>query len=101
MDPKDPTAVKRKWLIPFRAKPIGVTFDENVLYLAFNDPELKDLSFLVFGEGTFEISTRKDAEEGGVGKVIETGASPAKQIRFDRWKNTYLVNFKSVCSKQQ
>jgi hypothetical protein len=97
LDPKDKTTPKRKWRIPFRGTPIGVSHDENVLYLAFDEPELADLSLLVFGEGVFQIGTRIEAEEGGKGKSIETGKSSERQIKFDRWGKSYIVSYSPRC----
>ena len=97
LDPKSPASVKR-FLVPFRATPIGVTFDQNVIYLGFDEPELHDLSLLVFDQGTFEIGIRKEAEEGGTGKIIDDPANPlTKQVKFDRWKNSYLIGYKAPC----
>ena len=79
---------------------MGIMFDENVIFLGFNDPDLADLTLLVFGEGTFQIGTRKDAEDGGLGKVVETpGVQTAvgRQIRFDRWKNSYTISYQTPC----
>ena len=97
-DPKNAGGVKKRWLIPFRATPIGITFSENAIFLAFNDPELSDLSLLVFDDGTLQIDTRKAAEDGGFGKMLESsGGSKGKQIKFDRWKNSYLLDYQSPC----
>ena len=99
LDTKTPTTIKRKWPLPFRSTPMGIMFDENVIFLGFNDPDLADLTLLVFGEGTFQIGTRKDAEDGGPGTIVETPAeaSNGKRIKFDRWKNTYLIDFRPPC----
>lgn len=99
VDPKDKTAVRRKWRVPAKMEPIGVSYDENVLYLAFNEPELTDLSLEVFGEGTFAIGTRAEAEEGGKG-VRGSGESLSSGLdytKFDRWGKTYLVRFERSC----
>lgn len=102
LDAKDETTVKRKWRIPFRAMPIGVTHDENVLYVGFEEPELAELSLLVFGEGVFQIGTRADAENGGKGKLLESPVGlnqPGRKIRFQRWANTYLVGYQNACTR--
>ena len=97
IDAKDNT-VRRKWRIPFRSVPIGVSHDGNVLYLAFDEPELSDLSLLVFGEGVFQIGTRAEAEEGGKGKLGETAPTVGyRYINFERWGNSYLVRFTELC----
>ena len=43
VEPNEHSKMKRKWRIPFRGTPIGVSHDENVIYLAFFEPELADL----------------------------------------------------------
>lgn len=102
LDAKDRSIIKRKWRIPFRSTPIGVSYDENVLYLAFEEPELSELSLLVFSEGVFQIGTRADAENGGKGNITEAQSSAPlnrkKIIKFDRWSNSYLVGFQNRCS---
>ncbi len=102
LDAKNEAMIKRKWSIPFRSTPIGVSHDENVLYLGFDEQELSDLSLLVFGEGVFQIGTRADAENGGKGQLVETQNSVtplARKIRFDRWENSYLIGFQNACSR--
>lgn len=102
LDAKDQTTIKRKWRVPFRSTPIGVSHDENVVYLGFFEPDLSDLSLMVFGEGVFQITTRAEAENGGKGKMVEPPAlirsNPLNQvIRFDRWSNSYLIAFRGAC----
>ena len=99
LDSKDGKTIKRRWRIPFRGSPVGVSYDENVLYLAFPEPELNDLSFLVFGEGVFQIATRAEAEDGGKGKQVKISTSPAEDSRmqFDRWQKSLLVSYMSPC----
>lgn len=100
LDNNDPKKTIRTWRVPFRALPIGVTEDQNVIYLGFEHPELAALSLAVFESGVFEITTRTEAEEGGAGKPDKTTrpADAARQIvRFDRWKNTYLLSYKPAC----
>ncbi len=100
LDTNNRTTIKRKWRVPYRSLPIGISHDENVIYLGFDDLELAGLSIAVFGEGTFQICTRDEAEDGGKGKIESNikGSDPAFQlVRFDRWKNTYVVRFKPPC----
>lgn len=96
VDSKVRAAVKQTWLIPFRGKPIGVSHDENVLYLAFEDIELTDLSLMVFGEGVFQIGTRAEAEEGGTGVPVESPGTE-RIIKFERWGKSYVVKFQDRC----
>ncbi len=103
-DPKDQAKVKTRWKIPFRATPIGITYDGNVVYLGFEEPELSELALAAFSEGVFQITTRVEAEDGGKGQTVETPLAKRKDafdqmVRFDRWKNTYLIGFKKSCAK--
>lgn len=103
LDAKNEVLIKRKWRIPFRSTPIGVSHDENVLYFGFDEPELSDLSLMIFGEGVLQIGTRADAENGGKGKLIEEQKSDnllGRKIKFDRWGNSYLIGFQNACSRE-
>jgi len=103
VDAKDESQVKRRWRIPFRSVPIGISFDENVLYLAFPDPDLSDLALMAFGEGVFQIGTRTEAEEGGKGKLLPAKNTPTptdwQTIRFDRWKQTFILKYRESCTR--
>jgi hypothetical protein len=99
LDPKDQSSVIKKWRVPFRSVPIGISHDANVLYLGFEDIELSDLSLLVFGEGVFQIGTRAEAEEGGKGKIeaAEMKDDLRQRITFNRWNNLYLLSYQTAC----
>ncbi len=95
--------VKRRWNLPFRAEPIGVSHDENVFYLALPQPELKNLSLAVFTEGVFQFATRAEAEDGGPGIIDKLPADQpendrSRTIRFKRWQKTYVIKYLSPCS---
>lgn len=92
------SVVRKIWRIPRRMRPIGVTHDENVVYLAFPEPELKELSLAVFTEGTFQIATRTEAEEGGKGEPHPAPVlNGMKVMRFARWGKTYNVGYWEPC----
>ena len=93
--------IKRKWRLPFRTIPVGVSSDENVLYLGFDEPELAGLSLMIYSEGVFQFATRAEAELGGKGtpeSPTPGGAAPqVKYIRFNRWGSTYIVRYPPPC----
>lgn len=100
LDSNDATKKVRTWRVPFRAVPIGVTEDQNVIYLGFENPELAELSLAVFESGVFEITTRAEAEEGGAGKpdkTVQPAESGSQIIRFDRWKTKFLLSYRPPC----
>ena len=104
LDSMDQSTVKRTWHLPFRASPIGVSYDENVVYLGFEEAELADLSLMVFGEGLFQIGTRADAQNGGKRKLLDTSTTAGsnimnRKIKFERWSNSYFVGFQNACSR--
>ena len=100
VDPTDHKIVKRRWRIPFRGTPIGVSHDENILYLSFDEPELFELSLAVFGEGVFQVVTRAEAEEGAKGRSIKATrlVSGEMKIQFDRWGKSLVVLYPPACS---
>lgn len=101
VDTVDGMNVKKTWRVPFRSKPIGISYDENVLYMGFDEVELSGLSLLVFEEGVFQIGTRDEAEAGGKGVLLPGPASSPRQIiKFDRWKRSYLISFIPACDPQ-
>lgn len=71
VDESDEKMAKKTWFAPFHAKPIGISFDGNVVYLGFFETELKDIALAIFGEGVFEITTRAEAESSGKGSVLD------------------------------
>lgn len=104
VDDKDLTTVKKKWRMPYRAVPLGVSYDENVLYLGLPDPELKDLSFAVFGEGVFQFATREEAESNGKGTLLkEFAKDPANPnlayLRFENRGLKQVVKFSNACGR--
>lgn len=60
---------------------------------------LDDLSFLVFGDGVFQIGTRAEAVEAGKGESVNGPdfAAVDKKVRFDRWGKSLLVSYKLPC----
>lgn len=100
LDSKDQSKISKTWRIPYRTMPIGVSYDQSVLYVGFENPELRALSVAVFDSGAFEITTRVEAENGGLGTPVKTDKpfeNGGQIIRFDRWKTTYLINYKPAC----
>lgn len=100
LDNKDSSKVIQTWRIPYRTVPIGVSYDQSVLYLGFENPELKALSIAIYDNGGFEITTRAEAENGGFGKPVKTEKPynvGGHMIRFDRWKNSYLISYQPAC----
>jgi hypothetical protein len=101
LDAKERNVIKRRWRLPFRTMPIGISSDENVLYLGFDEPELAGLSLLIYSEGVFQFGTRAEAELGGKGSLEPASpsseAQQLKYIKFDRWGSTYIVRYAPPC----
>lgn len=103
VDSADINAVKQEWRVPKRMEPIGVTHEETVVFLSFVEPELADLSLLVYDTGNFRIGTRADAEEGGIGKIFNPGPGVSETFEyrtFERWTKKYVVLSKPPCNGQ-
>ena len=104
VDEKDLNTVKKKWRIPFRSVPLGVSYDENVLYLTLFEPELKDISLAVFGEGVFQFTTREEADSNGKGTLVKEFpkdiANP--NLAFMRFENRGLkqvLRYSNACGR--
>ncbi len=95
IDEKDPSRVKVRWKIPFRGKPLGVSYDGGVLYMAFREPELQDLALLVFSEGVFQITTRADASSNG--KAEEVKNAPAGTLLFKNRDIQQMLRYDEPC----
>ena len=101
VDPANEANILSLWRIPGRLMPIGVSHDQNVLYLGFDDPVLKDLALSVFTEGTFEFTSRAEAETGGIGVQLVRSerdkTTGRARIEFNRWKKRLVVSYPATC----
>lgn len=98
---EDAKTIKRRWRVPFASVPIGVSYDENVVYLGFPEPELADVSIAVFGEGVFQIAGRAEAEASGKGSPLPdsfiAGENKLSTMKFKQWKKTFLIAYRPPC----
>lgn len=97
--------VRNSWRIPFRTEPVGISSDAAVIYLAFSEPELFQLSLLVYDEGSFRIGTMAEAEAGGKGSSYSPKDPGAASLghrftRFERWGRTFVLGWKPPCPAQ-
>ncbi len=98
LDPADNAKILKKWRIPSRLTPIGISYDANVLYLDLNVPELRDISLAVFSEGTFEFAPRSEAEEGGKSELKKDSPTAARrQMLMKNTDKTFLVSYEPPC----
>lgn len=101
LDAANPTKTKKRFRIPFKAKPLGVLYDENGVYLEVPDPQFSDLALIVFDEGTFQFATRKEAESNGKPTVFDMGTSAesgASYLTFQNRDKKLLVKFPKDCT---
>lgn len=90
--------ITSKWRMPFRSTPIAASYDGGVVYIGLDDPDLKDIVLMVFSEGVFQFTTRKDAEAIGKGILLE---QPKEQnTSFLKFKNhdvTQVIRYNEPC----
>lgn len=86
--------IEREWRVPFRTKPVGLSFDGRIIYLPFTEPELSDLALAVFSEGVFEIVQRSEA--GAAGKS-GGGSAGFGYIEFDGQDKKFVIRYTSDC----
>lgn len=92
---QDQQHVEREWRIPFRTKPIGISFDGRIIYIPFKEKELADLALGVFSEGAFEIVPRSEA--GAAGKQKESSAGYS-YVEFAGTERKFLVRYMADCT---
>jgi len=100
IDATDLTKVKQIWRIPFKAMPLSVLYDENAIYLGFSEPELSELSILVFDDGTFQFATRKEAASIGKGEAFDSSKmndQTHNYLLFQNRDKKQLVRFPKSC----
>lgn len=96
------SAALTRWKIPFRTTPLTVSEDGNVLYLGFSEPELKDLTLIVFGEGSFQFAERKDADLERKGQPLKDAPTDPNVsfLKFDNTRAKHIIRFPLSCANQ-
>jgi hypothetical protein len=103
VDNSDLATVKQKWKVPSRMKPVSISEDGKILYLEFNEPELKDLVLLAFSEGVFQFAARKELDANLKAEAVKT-IPPAAQtpnhsfVKFVKDKTAQTVKFPVDCA---
>ena len=102
VDEKDFTTIKKKWRMPIGAAPISVSDDGNILYLGFEEPELKDLTLAAFGEGVYQFHAKKDLDAGKKSAAMEkpqnvTVAPNVSFIKFESAETKQIVKAPTKC----
>lgn len=103
IDEKDLMTVKKKWRMPIGAAPISVSNDGNILYLGFDEPELKDLTLAAFGEGVYQFHARKDLDAGKKQTLMDkpqniSGSPNVSFIKFESAEMKQIVRTPTKCS---
>lgn len=90
VDEKDLTTVLKKWRIPFGAAPISVSDDGNILYLGFEEPELKDLTLAAFSEGVYQFHAKKTLDTAKKRTILDKppSANAAPNVSFIKFESS-------------
>lgn len=102
VDEKDFTTVRKKWRIPAGATAISVSDDGNILYLGFEEPELKDLTLAAFGEGVYQFFDKKDLDPRKKKALIEkpqnvSAATNESFIKFESAETKQIIKAPTKC----
>lgn len=91
--------IKIKWKLPFNYKPIGVSYDGSILYMELNDPLFKDLAIMIFSEGVYQFTTRKEAEKLVTSQIMKMPQDPSATInKFKINDRSHIVRFNEKCA---
>jgi len=103
VDEKDLTTVKTRWKIPFRSTPLSVSDDGNILYLGFSEPELSDLTLMIFAaEGVFQFAPISDIDADKRGTLLKDFPKDATNpnlafIKFTNGEKNQIIKFSTSC----
>ena len=102
VEAKDLSTVKRRWKLPVRARPLSISYDGNVLYLAFAEPELAELVLAVFGEGVYQIAPRRELDEGVKATPVKDfpkdATDPGRAVlKFEHGDASHFVRYSADC----
>lgn len=100
VDENDLNKTLRKWKVPYLARSVSVSNDGNVIYLPFPDNELKDLTLVVFPQGTFSVIASKDVDADVKISSLENVPNNTNQIylKFEFEDKNQIIRFVKACN---
>lgn len=104
VDEKDLSKVKTSWKIPFRSAPLSVSDSGNILYLGFDEPELKDLVLMAYAnEGVYRFAPKSDIDPEKKASALKDFPKDAANpnlafTKFTSGETTQIVKFSLPCA---
>lgn len=102
VDGKDLTTVKTRWKLPFRATPLSVSDEGDILYVGFAESELSDLILMIYNDGAFQFAAKTYVDVGKKGILLKDFPKDASNpnlafIRFEKNGTSQTIKFSKRC----
>lgn len=102
VDNKDLKTVKKSWKIPFRTTPLSISDSGNIIYLGFAEPELKDLTLLIYSEGVFQFAPKSEIDLDKKSALVkdfpkDAGNPNLSFIKFTMGEIVQILKFSTAC----
>lgn len=104
VDDQNLSSIKTRWKIPFRAAPLSISDDGNILYFGFDEPELSDLVLMAYAnEGGYQFAAKSDIDARKKGSALKDFPKDAANpnlsfIKFTRGEINQIVKFSLPCA---
>ena len=100
LDNTDSPEIKHRWLIPFRSKPLGVSFDGSILYFDVPYQGLDELALELFKNGAISFALKKnlDFKESGLSPTSSSKDSSANSLSYLTFgKEKQTIRYSAPC----
>lgn len=94
---QNPPKIIRKWQVPFRTAPTGISADGKLLYLELPYAELSDLILIIYDEGGFQFYPRREVDLSAQSIELKTAVPNTASIKFTKNDKTQIVKYNSPC----
>lgn len=99
LDNKDTNKIVRRWTIPFRSIPLGVSSDGMRLYLPLPSKNFDEIVLSIYENGVIEFVQRAEAELGEKPSEVKGSVAPFKLLSFGTDEKKRTLRYTESCTQ--
>ena len=104
LDKNDSSKIKHSWRVPFRSKPIGISWEGTILYVEIKDKNLNQLALEVFSNGVIRFVAKNtlDLKETGATVQYKGNDNLEKKLSylsFGKGKERQTIRYSAPCTQ--